>query len=272
VRTADAGGQSDQAAGSFEAPQSALVIEDLDYNAQAMVAILKMIHCRAETAPTAAIALEKLRKTAFDVVFLDCDLPDMPGPALASAILAENGPHALVPLLIATTAYADNATRERCRKAGMSAFIAKPVTPEKIRAALGSVGKALLSAPALQMRSASLEQVGLDLNQLKLLGDKPSEVRATAQRLCEMLNADMAILRNSCNERDFATARSTAHRIVSHAKFVGAKPLAIIAGEIERSAMDEPEAAIELLASAETHAEDLITKLGSTAELIPESF
>lgn len=261
VRTADTDGKSETAAESFEAPQTALVIEDLDYNAHAMVAILKMMHCRADTAPTAAIALEKIRKTAFDVIFLDCDLPDMPGPALASAIVAEKAVHAPLPLLIATTAYADNATRERCRKAGMIAFIAKPVTPEKIRAALGSVGKALLSSPPLQNRCAALEPTGLDLSQLKLLGDKPSELRATAQRLREMLKADMAILRASCDQRDFATARSTAHRIVSHAKFVGAKPLAIVAGEIERSATEEPDAAIELLASAESHAEYLNTKL-----------
>lgn len=261
VQTADANGELSQATESFTAPQSALVIEDLDYNANAMVAILKMMHCRAEIAPTAAIALEKLRQTPFDVIFLDCDLPDMPGPVLARAILADHEASAHKPVMIATTATADNATRERCHKAGMAAFIAKPVTPEKIRTALGSVAPAVRLPVPQPTRVTSLEPSGLNLSQLRLLGEKPDELRANAQRLSEMLSADMLLLRSSSQKRDFATARSTAHRIVSHAKFIGAKSLATVAGEIERTSSEEPDAVVELLAAAESHARTLISKL-----------
>lgn len=253
--------QSGIAAGDFVPPRSALVIEDLDYNAQAMVAILKRMRCRADTATTGAMALEKLQSSPVDVVFLDCDLPDMTGPELAQAIVALQRDQPAQSLLVATTAYADDATRQRCRKAGMGAFIAKPVTPEKIRSALSSVGKSMPSASPPSMPDPSLPASSLDLRQLSLLGDKPAEVREAAQRLREMLKADMTILRNSCQSGDFATTRSTAHRIVSHAKFVGAKPLAMVASEIERSATEEPEAALELLPAAENHAESLMAHL-----------
>lgn len=244
---------------TFAVPQTALIVEDIDYNAEAMVAILKVMECNGTTAATGAAALAHLRESRYDVAFIDCDLPDMSGPDLARAIAAAD--FASPPRLIATTAYADDATRVRCHQAGMVDYIVKPVTRQKLRA--------VFAQPLSEANGSALEKSSfpfaanqaLDLRQLELLGRDRADLDVAGQRLGQLLQADLALLRQASEASDFENTRAIAHRIVSHARFVGAKGLALVASEIERSARDEPELVAELLPSVDTQAAQVVSAL-----------
>jgi len=62
---------------------------------------------------------------------MDMRMPELDGPATARAWHADSGSHPQVPI-IALTANATEADRQRCLKAGMAGFITKPVQPETL--------------------------------------------------------------------------------------------------------------------------------------------
>ncbi|HEY6123239.1 MAG TPA: response regulator, partial [Steroidobacteraceae bacterium] len=82
-------------------------------------------------------ALNALARDSFDLVLMDCNMPDMDGleatrflRAGASGVRDVNVP------VIALTANAMDGDRERCLAAGMNDFLAKPVTIAALGAAI----------------------------------------------------------------------------------------------------------------------------------------
>ena len=81
-------------------------------------------------------ALQMLAASKFDLVLMDLEMPQMNGLEATRAIRereAESGQH--IPIL-AMTAYATKEDQEKCLEAGADGYLAKPVRPEKLRAAL----------------------------------------------------------------------------------------------------------------------------------------
>ncbi|MCB9743147.1 MAG: response regulator [Alphaproteobacteria bacterium] len=77
------------------------------------------------TAEGGAAALAALEGQRFDLVLLDLQMREMSGWELAAQIRARLG--ADTPCLVALTAYRSEATRQRCREAGIAGFLTKPI-------------------------------------------------------------------------------------------------------------------------------------------------
>jgi PAS domain S-box-containing protein len=82
-------------------------------------------------------ALALLRSVEFDVVLMDCQMPQMDGYE-ATRLLRQAGSRALDPNIpvIALTANALSGDRERCIAAGMNDFLTKPLDPARLLKAL----------------------------------------------------------------------------------------------------------------------------------------
>lgn len=110
-----------------------LLAEDNIINQKVAIALLKKIGYSADTVLNGLEAIKALAEKEYDLVLMDCQMPDMDGFSATSHIrdpksdvLNHNIP------VIAMTANAMKGDREMCIAAGMNDYIAKPVKPEEL--------------------------------------------------------------------------------------------------------------------------------------------
>ena len=75
---------------------------------------------------------------SYDVIFMDCQMPEMNGYEAALEIRRRTGPSQKA-AIVAMTADASASCRERCVAAGMGGFISKPVKLEHLKTTLAGI-------------------------------------------------------------------------------------------------------------------------------------
>ncbi|HOP49648.1 MAG TPA: PAS domain S-box protein [Ignavibacteriales bacterium] len=111
-----------------------LVVEDNPTNQKVVSYMLKQFNCIIDIASNGREAFNILKGTSYDVVFMDCQMPEMDGFEATRRIREYerdyNKPHSLI---IAMTANALQGDKEKCLLSGMDDYIAKPVNPKDIQ-------------------------------------------------------------------------------------------------------------------------------------------
>jgi len=105
-----------------------LVAEDNAINQEMCRAMLRALGCTTEIVPNGAEALRRLSTARFDLVLMDCQMPEMDGFEATRAIRANEAASAAakrIPI-VALTANAMAGDRERCLEAGMDDYVSKP--------------------------------------------------------------------------------------------------------------------------------------------------
>jgi CheY-like chemotaxis protein len=119
-----------------------LVAEDNAVNRRVALGQLLKLGCTATGVANGREVLEVLEAGAYDIILMDCQMPELDGYETARAIREwerdATRPRAwLVPIhIIAMTAHAMLGDREKCLHAGMNGFVTKPVQLPEIKAAL----------------------------------------------------------------------------------------------------------------------------------------
>jgi CheY-like chemotaxis protein len=101
--------------------------------------MLKKLGCEVETVIDGLAAVEAVQTSHFDMVFMDCQMPEMDGFEATRKIrkLNHSGNNGAgvdlqkIPI-IALTANAITGDRERCLEAGMNDYVSKPFTQEEL--------------------------------------------------------------------------------------------------------------------------------------------
>ncbi len=132
------GPSSDKEVGSTQAVASrlrVLVAEDNPINQKVATSMLKKIGCETDIAGNGHEAVECCRKKHYDMVLMDCQMPEMDGFEATETIRAEEHGAQHMPI-VAMTAHAMPSDRERCLAAGMDDYLTKPISVEQLRAVI----------------------------------------------------------------------------------------------------------------------------------------
>jgi two-component system, sensor histidine kinase and response regulator len=123
------------APGSQPQPIRVLIAEDNVLNQKITSGQLKKLGYKADIVPDGLAVLKALECSHYDVVFMDCQMPEMDGYEATRRIRARlgDGPQ---PHIIAMTAHAMQGDREKCLAAGMNDYVSKPVQLKALAAAL----------------------------------------------------------------------------------------------------------------------------------------
>jgi PAS domain S-box-containing protein len=105
-----------------------LLAEDNAVNLRLGVRLLERLGCRVDAAGNGREAVEMAERFPYDLIFMDCRMPEMDGYEASRKIRSRplTGPR--VPI-VALTAHAVNGAREECLQAGMDDYVTKPVRP-----------------------------------------------------------------------------------------------------------------------------------------------
>jgi signal transduction histidine kinase/CheY-like chemotaxis protein len=108
-----------------------LVAEDNAVNQRLMVRCLEKLGCEVDVASNGVEALEKWRLLLYNLVLMDCQMPEMDGYEATAQIRSQERGPSRTPI-VAITAHAMSGDRERCLQAGMDDYLSKPIDLERL--------------------------------------------------------------------------------------------------------------------------------------------
>lgn len=109
-----------------------LVVDDIRVNMMLAANMLKKRGCEVDTAENGREALTKATTQHYDIIFMDCHMPEMDGFEATRAIRDIEADKQTHTPIIALTADAMKGTREQCLQAGMDDYINKPVRDSQL--------------------------------------------------------------------------------------------------------------------------------------------
>ncbi len=147
-----------------------LLAEDNPINQKVALEMLKKLGCRADVVGNGLEAVEAVRRIAYDIVLMDCSMPELDGFGATAAIRAEemSGRHCVI---VAMTASALDGDRERCLASGMDDYLSKPVRPHELREKLQEWVRKLSDAGKVVRREPQLFIVREDVLDRSRLAD-----------------------------------------------------------------------------------------------------
>ena len=227
-----------------------LLAEDSLINQEVASQMLAAFGCQVHCVVNGREALHAVRQSPYDLVLMDCQMPEMDGFAATQAIRQhlQDTRAAHLPI-IALTAYAMADDRERCLAAGMDDYLSKPFTQAQLAAILGR----WLAPPAVsdttptrpENASAQMTQpegtsaeYPLDMgaiHQLRDLGQRRGKdvLGRVARLYLSQTPQLLATLRDAVSQQNAEAVCQAAHAFKSTNGNVGALSLAALCQTLE---------------------------------------
>jgi PAS domain S-box-containing protein len=216
-----------------------LVVEDNVVNREVLLAQLKLLGYKAVAVENGVEAVEAVTRGGFHLVLMDCQMPVMDGFE-ATLHIRELG-HSDIPI-VAITADAMPADRNRCLQAGMNDYLAKPVDFQRLSAVLGrwlprgENGRAALPPPS-QPTERPVKVFDGDALLRRVLGDRKL-AGTIVQSFLKDCPSQFKALRERIAAADGPAAGKQAHALKGAAATVSAEALAALAGAIEQAGIE----------------------------------
>lgn len=221
-----------------------LIVEDDAVSRAVTARTLEGLDLDIAAAQTGVEALAMLAQKPFDLVLMDCQMPELDGYTTARTIRSLDTGVRYVPIL-ALTANALAGDREKCLDAGMNDYLKKPFDLDELRnKVLGWLGRDGLgvapSEPPSQGPSSSAVEdtaiVRLDLSRLEELAEQAGDfsiVVELSQIFLQDIESRMTTIRRAIADANLLEIQRAAHTVKGAAGNFGALRLAAQAAALE---------------------------------------
>lgn len=201
-------------------------------------------------------AIEKYRTNVYDMIFMDCQMPELDGyQATQKLRLIEEGTPLHTPI-VAMTANAMMGDREKCLKAGMDDYLSKPLRAEHLKKVIETWfvlddSKSSITTPKTEPPTTQeSDEIPVDMEQLRMFTDgDPAEEKALADLFLEQAQEMVAILEKSIGTDMHDAWKSAAHRFKGSSGNLGAMQLHHLCKRAEIHCMDGESEKREMLAA-----------------------
>jgi signal transduction histidine kinase/HPt (histidine-containing phosphotransfer) domain-containing protein len=216
---------------------SVLLVDDSAVNREVARRWLEKWGCEVSMAVNGREAFEAVQQKSYDLVLMDCQMPEMDGYAASRAIRTLRPPLSEVPI-IALTAHALEGDSERCLAAGMDAYLAKPIRPATLNETVAKWTKRKSRVRAEISNEVGSESSGtnsLDGAALQELREAVGEegLEPLAEMFFEQVRQYQRSLRSAVDNQDWRTMNETAHALRGLSQQFGAETLACECAELE---------------------------------------
>ena len=214
-----------------------LLAEDNITNQQVAMNILRKFGYNADIVNNGKEALRALEKIPYDLLLMDCQMPEMDGYEATGEIRNPTSrvlDHKIP--VIAMTAHAMKGDREKCMEAGMNDYLCKPINPQEL---LDVIEKWLLKGGTFKQK----ESTDADVNSKKKIFDKKGlldrlmgDEDLASKILNDFVNDvpnKLVALKEALNNGDASSVQNHAHNLKGASANVGAIALHEAAQEIE---------------------------------------
>jgi PAS domain S-box-containing protein len=222
-----------------------LIAEDQLVNQKVLLYQLQELGYSADAVSSGWQVLEALEGGAYDLILMDCQMPELDGYETTAEVRRREGPSAHTPI-IAVTAHAFESDREKCLSAGMDDYISKPVNPQTLKIILerwlspNSRGVAPDASRADDV--ARLEDIiapsVLASFRAATSGNDDNPVRALLDLYLRETRPQLDGLSEALARRDARALQQTAHGIKGSSASLGIDKMAMLCGELEEKGRD----------------------------------
>jgi len=216
-----------------------LLVEDNAINREVAIALLSGAGLAVDTAENGREAVDRVRASAYDLVLMDIQMPEMDGLEATRVIRAMAGStasNADLPIL-AMTANVFEEDRNACLEAGMNDFVAKPIDLNSLFSTLamwlpGQEQEDSVETPATTVPADGAGAINPQAL-IKLFGDNPARHLDLLQKFIDESEGIIAELDAACAERDAKQLAFHAHKLKTPSRLVGADSLADVCLALE---------------------------------------
>jgi CheY-like chemotaxis protein len=220
-----------------------LLAEDNPVNQEVAVGLLEVLDCKVAVTENGRDAVEAVKRQAFDLILMDCQMPVMDGLEATRAIRETTSGARKVPI-VALTANDIEAAKDDCLAAGMDDFLGKPFTLDDLTSLLDRWRPASHSetpahtpspSPASTSQPAANALDPAPIEALRTLD--PSGERNLVERAIEKFlhySDELTIqLAEAVDKGDYGEVARIAHSLKSSSANLGATDLSRQCAEIE---------------------------------------
>jgi two-component system sensor histidine kinase/response regulator len=228
--------------GAIRLTGKVLVAEDNPVNQRVLLAILKRLGVTAQAVGNGAEAVAVVRSMPFDLVLMDCQMPDMDGYTAAQAIRRAEPSGRHLPILALTADVVDG-TRERCLAAGMDDYLTKPIRQAELSVALSRWLKVSHSPAVVEPVTVATPvggSAGSDCQDevvLGLISELGDEAQVILTEICARFHADGEALVAQCAQAlgagDLDHVGQLAHRLRGQGLLLGMESLVAATTQLE---------------------------------------
>jgi len=217
-------------------PLSVLLADDYEANRMMQQAQVEQLGYQVDAVANGEEVLRALHVRNYDVVLLDIRMPVMDGLECARRIRART--HESQPFIVAVTSGTSSQERAQIQKAGIDAYIAKPVELGELAGVLYEVYEQKPGDPRVLGDDTAVEPVELELGHLHdRLGNAADQLlrRVIPAYLRELPDRE-ARMRTALGAQDAEAVAQLCHGLKGASRVVGATELAAICDQVEQDA------------------------------------